>query len=98
MKQKIIESIRAVPIAGKTYEEYVEALAERLEEAGAILPPCKVGDTVYWLDDENIKQGEIFEISIHSDGILVHTGTRFCLERVFLTREEAEKALERREE
>lgn len=27
MKKKIIEAIRAVPIAGKTYEEYVEALA-----------------------------------------------------------------------
>ena len=33
-KPKIIEIIRSVPIAGKTYEEYVEALAERyVEEA-----------------------------------------------------------------
>lgn len=30
MKDKLIETIRAVPIAGKTYEEYVEAVAERL--------------------------------------------------------------------
>ena len=36
MKQKIIETIRAVPIAGKTYEEYVEAVAERLIDT--ILP------------------------------------------------------------
>ena len=30
MKDKLIETIRSVPIAGKTYEEYVEALADRL--------------------------------------------------------------------
>lgn len=37
MKDKIIEAIRAVPIAGKTYEEYVEAVADRLL-AERILP------------------------------------------------------------
>ena len=30
MKQKLIATIRAVPISGKTYEEYVEAVADRL--------------------------------------------------------------------
>lgn len=30
MKERFIEIIRAVPIAGKTYEEYVEAVADRL--------------------------------------------------------------------
>lgn len=30
MKDKLIETIREVPIAGKTYEEYVEAVAEKL--------------------------------------------------------------------
>ena len=29
-KEVLVEAIRAVPIAGKTYEEYVEAIAERL--------------------------------------------------------------------
>lgn len=56
--------------------------------------PCKVGDMVYWLDNTQIKQGEVFEISIHIDGILIHTGTRYCLtiDEIFLTKEEAEKA------
>ena len=31
-KDKLITEIRAVPIAGKTYEEYVEAVADRLVE------------------------------------------------------------------
>ena len=33
-KQKLIETIRAVPISGKTYEEYVEAVADRLYSKG----------------------------------------------------------------
>ena len=33
MKKKIIEAIRAVPIAGKTYEEYVLALADELQNS-----------------------------------------------------------------
>ena len=33
-KDKLITEIRAVPIAGKTYEEYVDAVADRLVEKG----------------------------------------------------------------
>ena len=36
-KQKLIETTRAVPISGKTYEEYVEAVADRLLAEG--IPP-----------------------------------------------------------
>lgn len=32
MKDKLIETIREVPIAGKTYEEYVEAVAEHITQ------------------------------------------------------------------
>ena len=34
MKDRLIETIRAVPIAGKTYEEYVAAVAEKLIDEG----------------------------------------------------------------
>lgn len=61
MKEKIIETIRAVPIAGKTYEEYVEALAERLIAEGVIVPPCKVGQTLYVTD---ILSGKICECEV----------------------------------
>lgn len=33
-KEKLIDTIRAVPISGKTYEEYVEAVADRLLSVG----------------------------------------------------------------
>lgn len=47
-KGKLIEIIRGVPIAEyQSYAEYVEAVAEKLTSEGVIVPPCKVGQTVY---------------------------------------------------
>ena len=41
MKNKLIAAIREVPIS-QTYEEYVEALADKLIAEGDIVPPwCK---------------------------------------------------------
>lgn len=83
------------------FDEYQkQKITDYLLENGVIVSPCKVGDTVYWLDNEKVKQGEVFEISVHSDGILVHTDIQFCLEveNVSLTREEAEKALAERQD
>lgn len=73
----------------------IDEMVDYLLANGVIVPPCKVGDTVYWVDDGKIKCEEVFEISIHIDGILIHTGIQFCLkpDAVFLTKEEAEKAL-----
>lgn len=39
MKDKLIKAIREVPIADKTYPEYVEAIADKLIERG-----CKLYD------------------------------------------------------
>lgn len=49
-KYRLKEMLRAVPIAGKSYPDYIEALADRLVSEGVIIPPCKVGDTVYYID------------------------------------------------
>jgi hypothetical protein len=62
-KEKLIEEIRAVPIAGKTYEEYVEALADKLLE-NVIVPPCKVGQTVYVVQLCEIYECRVNEICI----------------------------------
>lgn len=73
-----------------------ELEADYLLDNGVIVLPCKVGDVVYWLDNGKIKSDEVFEISIHSDGILVHTGIQFCLSQVFLSEAEAKYALKNR--
>ena len=45
---KLVELIREVEIKGQaTYNEYVEALADKLTKAGVLVPPVKCGDKVY---------------------------------------------------
>ena len=46
-REAMVAAIRSVPIAGKSYDEYVEELCDRLMEAGAFVPPVKCGETVY---------------------------------------------------
>lgn len=75
---------------------------EQLEEQGLLIKlPCKVGDTVYWISPfkSGINQGKIEFINLNKFGfdlaVMGQGGvlTRRELEKVFLTREEAEKAL-----
>lgn len=79
-----------------------EKIAERLIDESVICPPCKVGDTVYYMYKGG---GRVYEgvvtsfiyvsdtksFVIHCDGCHGKYG-----QYVFLTREEAEAALEER--
>ena len=122
-KGKLIEIIRGVPIAGKTYEEYVEAVAEKLLAEGVIVLPVKVGQKVYtnfamqgWYFRNNDKPypaeivfiglnnsekmgGGFINIAYANKGYMLNFDFSDLGKKVFLTREEAEKALaERREQ
>lgn len=107
MKDKLIETIRAVPIAGKTYEEYVAAVAEKLIDKGVSLPLYKVNTKVYTIDSQTSDSRNLY---IFEDTITryINCGdyTIMCFynhigipqwnwKRVFLTREEAEQALKK---
>lgn len=103
LKDRIIEAIRAVPIAGKTYEEYVEAVAEKLLAEGVIVPPVRVGQTAY----SNKGTAYIIEGVHYKNGRFLFGGNKCDAEgapqrvwfetdigkTVFLTREEAERVL-----
>ena len=117
----IIEAKRTDPETGS----FTDYLADYLLEHGVIVLPCKVGDTVYELDEDgrivkgivqsirqNLirnKQGRWIVTSWLDDYYVDLNGTRFPREThlyspfssfgetVFLTREEAEKALKERE-
>ena len=56
--------------------------------------PCKVGDTVYQVDSERIYESTVKRIIYDTDGIAFDE--RAIGKSVFLTREEAEKALNER--
>ena len=107
------------------HEKEIENIADHLLANGVIVPPCKIGDTVYSITEcscENIdgaytecefygygeddricaipngakcpNQYRIMECYVTEGNILMFT--RMCGETVFLTREQAEKALAER--
>ena len=90
------------------YDDSIESIADHLLANGVIVPPVKVGQTVYRTKG-NFYGEEIYEGIV--DQIVIHYGGRKALfyvyghplhftadnlgVDVFLTREEAEKALKR---
>ena len=89
-----------------------KTLADDLIKNGVIVPPCKVGDTVYEIAfpyrnggrEKVIKQRVVHSIEICNDRFITlrcgRTITLFASnigETVFFTREEARKALEERD-
>lgn len=83
-------------------------ITEHLIANGVICPPCKVGDTVYALYNGKVLKANIFSMKIETEDnkyvymlklkIFDHFfqfKTFLLGKTVFLTREEAEKALER---
>ena len=98
----------------KSAPDFAEFFADRLIAEGVIVPPCKVGDTVYYINGayynsakQTVRPIEVTEISWKCDRsgknlgfALIANGTRYKFssigKTVFLTREEAEKALTKR--
>lgn len=121
MRDRLIELLGDFPIFHSTMKERwmpeaVERLADHLLAEGVIVPPCKVGDTVYVTD---VVYGKICECEVIAvQGFAGEENTLIEYEApkeipnvvsyecpdteigetLFLTREEAEKALERRED
>ena len=77
-------------------------LADYLLANGVIVLPCKVGDTIYQIDGVRIYASTIYEITYTENKVIFVTENVVFDERainnsIFLTREEAEKALKERE-
>ena len=84
-----------------------EKFADHLLANGVIVPPCKVGDDIWWIDTEaneiNCAENDIKAICYYGEGnfkVIVcddetpeDIGTEWCM----LTKEEAERALKERE-
>lgn len=100
--------IKAQDTIGSMNNGFGAWYADYLIEHGAIVPPCKVGDVVYQVTRNFISEFRVRFVEIatcgnlflHTDLItgIVYTGEVFSEsdidKTVFLTREEAEKALE----
>ena len=115
MRDRLIELIQDIKLCNPTNWDKPEFMALALLANGVILPPCKVGDTVYypWIYDGQcgVAFNKVESIKIYVNGlplvIVEDWGSdmpmpiSFCNEdfgkTVFLTREDAEKALVERE-
>ena len=80
-----------------TYRE-----ADYLLENGVIVPPCKVGDKVYYITYGRIFKSKCNAITQQEKSLYIHLydydgdNASISADRVFLTKEEAEKALKAR--
>ena len=77
-----------------------EEVADVLLANGVIVPPCKVGDTVYRIDDKQVYDWwQVEHIEIYADEIVFvdDSDNEFTEDdigkSIFLTREDAEKVL-----
>lgn len=86
-------------------EEYAEELANN----GAIAPPCKVGDKIYFIDacktaedfgKEYVSWGEVLQLTFNCFGewVLLTDKRLLGMGEVFLTKEEAEAKLREMEQ
>ncbi len=74
--------------------EFDERFTDYLLANGVIVPPCKVGDTVYQTDGVGLYESTIKNIVYETKNIAFDE--RAIGKTVFLSREEAEAALEER--
>lgn len=83
-----------------------EKIAERLIDEGMIVPPCKVGDTVYYIGgfySRAVKSATIIEIIVNFRGVsellVIDENNMTCKDSIdifYFTREEAEAVLAER--
>ena len=112
-KEKITEILKAYTKKNNIMASVVilEQYADELVKNGVIVPPCKVGDTAYDIctifDESTLKPKTIIKpriidfvssvaFLIESKGLVI--GEKEFGKTVFLTKEEAERALKEREQ
>lgn len=109
MRDRLIELLGAFPVWHSTLKdtwmpEAVDRLADHLLANGVIVPPVKIGQTVYRIrgnfGDIKIHEGFVHSIIVEADkmwfyvyGHPLHFTEDDLGKTVFLTKEQAEKAL-----
>ena len=102
-------SIGGIPFKANFYKPTIEKIADQLLKNGVIVLPCKIGDVVYTLNKtDGVVAKKVVEISWKRDwsgtdlgwGLILsgkRSNNRYNVssigKTVFLTKEEAEKAL-----
>ena len=80
-------------------DDDIDNLADYLLVNSVVALPCKVGDGVYQTDGVNIYENEVCEISLSKRAVIYYTENAVAFDEtalgksIFLTKEEAERAL-----
>ena len=98
-RDRLIEIIQSS--VGGCARNWAEVIADGLLANGVIVPLCKVGDTVYQTDGIRTYEIEVFDVSLRKGKPYYETESidfddMAIGKSIFLTREEAERELERR--
>lgn len=100
-RERLVEMIQDA--VGGCAKHWAEIIADYLLSNGAIVPPCKVGDSIFRVGNGEIWEWLIEHIEIYEDEIgFVDDGENYFTpdkigKTVFLTKEEAEEKLKERE-
>ncbi len=110
-RDRLIELLSKINFKTPPYEIEAEDIADHLLANGVIIPPCYIGQTVYQLyrkynGDSIVRQGKVsaiqqkadksWKIRITMNSYVFEITPDKIGERIFLTKEEAEKALAER--
>ena len=113
MEDRLIELIQNA--VGGCARNWAEVIAKHLLANGVIVPPCNVGDKVYKITRNKVKECEVVFIGIsadekcsyfnfvenYADGTFMKSYSMVfdvIGKTIFLTREEAKRALKEREQ
>ena len=96
MRDRLVEMIQ--DSVNGCARHWAEIIADYLLANGVTVPPCKVGDKVYQTDGVKIYELTIFDISLRKNKPYYETESIDFVDyaigkTVFLTKEEAERAL-----
>lgn len=85
-RAELISKIREVSISGRTYEEYVEAVADRLHTEGVIVPPCKVGDKLYAINasQTRVHQYIVTHLEVYESGVKIFGRPSYCQQEYWM--------------
>ena len=104
-RNRLIELIQDIKDCNPTNWNKPEFMADSLLANGVIVPPCKVGDTVYFIDSCTTAEdfGKMYvnfevvkSLSFDNGFVVLKSGRIRLWEDVFLTKEDAEQALKER--
>ena len=111
MRDRLIELIKGSSQYICDDAALIERIADHLLANGVIVPPCRVGDTLWIINsyansrleiiNRMVEPIEVESVAISKDGIEIETAEAIYFsehfgETIFLTKEEAKKALAER--